>query len=211
MKKLLVMLFILVNTATRLQAAGYESDVKKGIEMMQQSETSNASIEATNYFERLSEIHKQEWIPLYYAAYSSLKAGFLSETSDAKDQLYKKGLTYLERAKTIRPNDSEILTLEAYLRLMYISNDAMKRAPSQTGEAMEILEKAKALNPANPRPWLVHGQNTLYTPAFFGGGESKAKPLLEKGVSLYKTFQPENDLMPVWGKERCEKLLEKCR
>ena len=211
MKKLLVILFINLTGLTLTRAAGFDADVKKGIEMMQKSETSDAAVEVTNYFERLSDMHKSEWLPLYYAAYSSLKAGFLNESSDAKDQLYKKGLTYIDRAKIIRQNDSEILTLEAYLKLMYISNDAMKRAPTQTSDAMEIIEKAKALNPNNPRPWLVHGQNTLYTPSFFGGGENKAKPLLEKAISLYKTFRPENDLMPDWGKARCEKLLEKCK
>jgi hypothetical protein len=93
---------------------------------------------------------------------------------------------------------------------MYISVQPMQRAQAQTGKAIESLETAKQLDPSNPRPWLIHGQNTLFTPEFFGGGASNAKPLLEKASVLYKTFKPADALMPEWGKERCEKLLEKC-
>jgi hypothetical protein len=52
------------------------------------------------------------------------------------------------------------------------------------------------------------GESKAY---FFGGGAKNAKPLLEKAVALYSSFTPANDLMPVWGKERCEKLLEQCQ
>jgi len=189
----------------------FEKSMLKGIEKLTVSSTVEASTEVTNYFVRLSEINKGEWLPLYYAAYSSLKAGFQQEESEKKDGLYMQGLEYIRRANTIKPEHSEILTMEAYLKLMYISNAAMTRAPTQTGEAIELLEKAKALDPSNPRPWFVHGQNTLFTPAFFGGGEKNAKPLLEKAMSLYKSQKTASTIMPAWGKERCEKLLEKCQ
>jgi len=211
MKKLTLTSLILLAGLTQIYATDYEKSVKKGIEMLQSSTTIEACNSSTNYFERLAEMHKSEWLPLYYAAYGSLKAGIQQENSDTKDEYYKKGLSFIQKAKSIQPNESEIFAMEAYLKLMYISNDAMKRAPAQTAEAMELIETAKAMNPNNPRPWFVQGQNTLFTPSFFGGGATNAKPLLEKAVSLYKSFKPENELMPVWGKERCEKLLEKCR
>ena len=207
MKKIITTILILSLSVSFSVASDYEVAVRKGMQMLQQSK----SAEATHYFERLSEIHKEEWLPLYYAAYGCLNAGIQQETPSAKDEDYKRGLSFIDRAKTLRPNESEILVLEAYLKLMYISNDAMKRAPTQTTDAIEILEKAKALNPHNPRAWFVQGQNTFFTPVFFGGGEKNAKPLLEKAVSLYNAHSPENDLMPQWGEERCANLLEQCQ
>jgi hypothetical protein len=47
----------------------------------------------------------------------------------------------------------------------------------------------------NSRSCLVHGHITLFTPAFFGDGKKKAKPILEKAVSLYNSFKAENDLI----------------
>jgi hypothetical protein len=210
MKKIIVLLFVMSAVPFITRAAGFEDAVKKGIELLKSSTTPENSVAATNYFERLSAIHPGEWLPLYYAAYGSLKTGLQQEDPADKDASYQKGLQYILKAKAIRENESEIYAMEAYLTLMYISNDAMKRAPSQTAAAMQLIEKSKALNPANPRPWFVHGQNTFFTPAFFGGGTKTAKPLLEKSTSLYASFVPANDLMPDWGKERCLKLLEQC-
>lgn len=193
-----------------LIAADYEKGMQKGLEMLSNAKTLQATVEVTNYFERIAQAYQSEWLPLYYAAYSSLSAGYQQEKTAMKDEWYQKGIGFIERARTIHKDESELIALEAYLKLMYISNDPMVRAPSQTGEAIGLLEKAKALNPSNPRPWFIHGQNTFYTPEFFGGGPGKAKPLLEKASSLYKTFTLSNSLMPVWGQEKCEVLLEKC-
>jgi tetratricopeptide (TPR) repeat protein len=209
MKKIILLLLVSMFSIS-LMAGEYESAVQKGIDMLRSSKTADECINAVNYFERVSEANKSEWLPLYYAAYASLSAGFRVEKEDLKDQWYQKGIEFIEKANKIKPNESEILTLHGYLKLMYISNSPMLRAPTQTSDAIEILEKAKALNPANPRPWFVHGQNTLFTPGFFGGGAKNAQPLLQKAVTLYASFKPSGELMPVWGKERCEKLLNDC-
>ncbi len=210
MKKLMLITCFILSGIVTTYADQYQSQMLKGIEMLQAASTPDAAMEAQGYFERLSALYPKDWLPLYYAAYSSLKSGFQQEKSDAKDAYYQKGIEFIHHAKQLNPDESEIYAMEGYLQLMYISNDAMRRAPSQTVAALELLERAKAMNPSNPRPWFVHGQNTLFTPAFFGGGENNAKPLLEKALALYNGFTPANELMPMWGKERCEKLLEKC-
>lgn len=210
MKTITTLLLLLMST-TILSASDLNPSIKKGIDMLQQSKSATESVAATNYFERLSELYPSEWLPLYYAAYGSLKAGMQEEAPSVVDVHYQKGLEQIRKAKKINPGESEIFVMEGYLMLMYISNDAMKRAPSQTADAMQVIETAKAMNPSNPRPWFVHGQNTLFTPEFYGGGAKNAKPLLEKAVALYNDFTPANDLMPVWGKERCVKLLEQAK
>lgn len=210
MKKQILTTILAFIGVTGLMASDYEKGMLKGKEMFNNAKTLQASIDVVNYFERMAEANKSEWLPLYYAGYASLSVGFQQEKTEMKDDWYEKGLSFVERAKGIKKADSELLALEGYLKLMYISNKPMLRAPLQTGDAIELLEQAKALNPANPRPWFIHGQNTFHTPEFFGGGAVNAKPLLEKAMALYNTFIPSNQLMPAWGKERCEKLLDKC-
>ena len=207
MKKTIFTIIISFIGAATFAASGYEEAMQKGIDMLDQAKTPQAAADAANYFERVAEANKSEWLPLYYAAYSSLSAGYQQEKSAMKDEWYLKGLAFIERAEAIKKNESELLAMEGYLKLMYISNAPMTRAPLQTGEAIALLEQAKELNPANPRPWFIHGQNTFYTPEFFGGGAKNAKPLLEKASGLYKSFTPENSLMSKWGNEHCEKLL----
>lgn len=210
MKNLFFTIAIFLQALTGLMANDFEKGMQKGLELLSNANTPAAALEAVNYFERIAEANKNEWLPLYYAAYSCLKAGFQQEKSDMKDEWYKKGLSFIDHAKKLKNDESEVYAMEAYLKLMYISNSPMMRAPTQTSAAIELLEKSKALNPSNPRPWFIHGQNTLFTPGFFGGGAANAKPLLEKASALYSTFTTTNSLMPAWGKERCEKLLEKC-
>lgn len=209
-KKHILTILISLAGVTSLLAADYEKGMQKGLEMLTNATTIQATVDVTNYFERIAEANKSEWLPLYYAAYASLSVGFQQEKTEMKDEWYKKGIAFIERATSIKKDESELIALKGYLQLMYISNSPMLRAPMQTGDAIELLDQAKALNPANPRPWLIQGQNTFHTPEFFGGGADKAKPLLEKASALYKTFIPSNSLMPVWGKDRSEKLLDKC-
>lgn len=210
MKKTFLLLTLVCFSLNMYAGNDYTSLMQKGISMIKEASSIQQSIDAANFFERVAEANKSEWLPLYYAAYASLAAGFQQTQNDKKDEWYTKGLGFIEKAKAIKEDESELYALEGYLKLMYISNEPMKRAPLQTGGAIKLLEKAKALNPANPRPWFIHGQNTFYTPEFFGGGPDNAKPLLEKAKGLYENFKKVNDLMPEWGGERCEMLLQKC-
>ena len=208
MKTILLMLVFSFNLAI---AADYESGMQKGLEMFNKAKSVEETMEVTNYFDRIASAFSNEWLPLYYAAYGCLRTGFQQESADKKDEWYQKGLAYLERCRDLKSDESELLSMKAYLKLMYISNKPMVRAPSQTEEAQEMLEKAKKLNPSNPRPWFVQGQNTLFTPKFFGGGSENAKPLLEKAYALYNSFEPADALMPDWGREHCKALLDKCK
>ena len=210
MKKVISTTILCFVASSIMLASDYEQGMLKGKEMFNNAKTAEEAVNVTNYFERIAEANKEEWLPLYYAAYASLSVGHQQEKSKMKDEWYEKGLVFIERAKKIKNGESELIAMEGYLKLMYIANSPMMRAPMQTGDAMELLEQAKKLNPDNPRPWLIQGQHILYTPQFFGGGADSARPMLEKANSLYKNFSPSNRLMPVWGLDRCEKLLVKC-
>src|SRR6185295_18012119 len=114
MKKTIFTIIISFIGATTFAASGYETAMQKGIDMLAQANTSQAAIDVTNYFERVAEANKNEWLPLYYAAYSSLSAGYQQEKSAMKDEWYQKGLAFIERAKAIKKNESELLAMEGY-------------------------------------------------------------------------------------------------
>jgi hypothetical protein len=64
------------------------------------------------------------------------------------------------------------------------------------------------LDTLNPRPEYLMGISLFYTPEQFGGGPTKAKPLLEKSLEKFTRFTPDNQLMPDWGREMLEQLLK---
>ncbi|MEO8149743.1 MAG: hypothetical protein ABI723_19040 [Bacteroidia bacterium] len=210
MKKIILSVVITCISIAANAQGTYEKGMQNGRAMLDSASSYESALTVSNYFERVAAANTKEWLPLYYAAFASLDAGFMAKEDNKKDDLYQQGLSFIKRAKEIKKNESELFALEGYLQLMYISNKPMVRAQLQTGAAIDLLEEAKKMDPLNPRPYFVQGQNTFYTPKFFGGGAKNAKPLLEKASALYKTFTPSTELMPTWGKERCEGLLSEC-
>jgi hypothetical protein len=93
---------------------------------------------------------------------------------------------------------------------MKMSIDPQARL-SLMAESSASLGKAKALNPDNPRIYLINGQNIFYTPEAFGGGKAKAKPILENAVAKFAIFKAATDLDPIWGAERAKTLLAQCK
>jgi hypothetical protein len=69
------------------------------------------------------------------------------------------------------------------------------------------IEKAKSLDPTNPRPYLLEAQNKFYTPEAYGGGKDVAKELFDKAKQLSDNFKPATDLSPTWGKVTLEYFL----
>jgi hypothetical protein len=117
---------------------------------------------------------------------------------------------YLNKADSMKPNNSEIYALKSQVAGARISVNPMTRGQKYGTESAVLREKAKELDPTNPRPHYLEGTALFYTPAMFGGGKDKAKPAFEKSLKLFETFKPSSSLMPSWGKRSAEYFLKKC-
>jgi len=83
------------------------------------------------------------------------------------------------------------------------------RAPYYAPKASNLLQKAIAADPTNPRAESKLGQNYYYTPAMFGGGPAKAIPYLEKAVELFNAeaaLTDRDNLLPTWGADRAKAM-----
>lgn len=194
----------------KAQEDKYTTAMKKGIMMMNSAKNTDDLLASANQFDRIAAVEGKQWLPLYYSAYSNLVAGIRSADNSQKDILFDKALEQAEKAGNLSADNSEIYTLKGYATFMKMTVDPQGRAMSLIPEVQAALEKAKALNPANPRPYFVAGQNAFYTPEAFGGGKQNAKPILETATEKYASFKPANELAPAWGAERCKMLLQQC-
>jgi hypothetical protein len=61
----------------------------------------------------------------------------------------------------------------------------------------------------NPRPYLIEARTKLFTPAAMGGGPEAARPMVEKALSNFTAFKPENTIAPGWGLVQTQKLQTK--
>lgn len=66
-------------------------------------------------------------------------------------------------------------------------------------KASGYLDRAKELEPKNPRVWLLSGMSAMFTPKMFGGGSDKAEKDLEKAVELFASDHP-TPPAPSWGR-----------
>jgi hypothetical protein len=135
-------------------------------------------------------------------------AGFADTTASKKDIYLDKADMFINIADSLKENDSEIYTLKGMIAQARLQVDPMNRWMKYGAESTNNFNQAMELDTLNPRPEYLMGVGLFYTPEQFGGGPKTAKPLLEKSLEKFDRFEPENDLMPNWGREMVEQLLE---
>jgi hypothetical protein len=160
--------------------------------------------------ERAAAVAPADWLPRYYQAYALLINVFQSqENGDAKDATLDQAEAALAQARKLKGDESELLTLQAYIYQARLGVSPMLRSMKYSRLVTETVAKAKALNPANPRPYLVGANNVYYTPSMFGGGAEAAKPLYEEAKAKYAAFRSTSPLAPNWGQNQVLGRLKK--
>lgn len=209
MKKLL----ILIVAACSLQFASAQSDayvekMKETLKWMDSAKSVQDLQEVSAQFERIGDMEKTQWLPFYYAALAQVNIGWMDQKAD-KDKLAAKTKDIIAKAEAIEKN-SELYVLLNMVATQQMLVDPQSRFMTYGMEAGKALETAKQLDPNNPRIYYLEGMSLFGTPAAYGGGKDKAKPVFEKSVELFKSYQPKSELHPKWGQKVAEGMLAKC-
>jgi len=181
------------------------------IETLFQSKTISEYVEVANQFERISQIEKAEWLPLYYASFAYIMISFQEPDNAKKDTYLDQAQKYLDQAKAIAPNESELYMLQGFLYPSRINVDPMNRGMLYIGDMNKSLDKALELNPDNPRVYYLRATIMHHTPEAYGGGAAKALPLYETAVEKFGIFKPKSAISPNWGKEMNDAELNNAR
>lgn len=207
MKQLFIaVLTFLAITATKAQNPKYEGAMKSNLQKLDNAKSPDELTDVAASFERIGAAEKTQWLPYYYAALATLTQSFTDRNAD-KEKLADKADALLVKAETIEPKNSEILVLKAMAATVHMLVDPMNRWQQYGSIVRQNIDEAKQANAGNPRIYLFEGQNLMGTPAQFGGGKDAARPVLEKSVALYQSYQPASELLPNWGKQQAEQLL----
>lgn len=214
MKTLITLLIaaLAANSPVWAQSAQYQQAMTDAITAMRGlSEKSSATefVVTANRFERIAGAEPGQWLPRYYAGLLYVYGGFSGKDAAEKDRYLDQADRYLKEAEAIDKND-ELAVLNAYIAQARMVVDPMNRWEVYGPKFSEGVQKAKAMNPANPRPYLLEGSSLMYTPAQFGGGTDTACPVLKQAAEKFATFKPVTSLHPSWGNDQVEGLLTKC-
>jgi len=209
MKTLFIILVLVSLSFTGSANDTYEKAMTQSIEKLFQAQSIPEYVEVANQFERISNIEKSEWLPLYYASYAYIMISFQEPENAKKDQFLDQAQKYLDQAMVIEPGESELYMLQGFLYPSRITIDPMNRGVTLMPEMNKSLDKALELNPDNPRVYYLRATMTFHTPEAYGGGASKALPLFKTADEKFRIFKPKTELSPNWGKEICELELKK--
>ena len=189
----------------------YYKSMDKGIEMFDSSKTEVDFLKVSNYFYRISQVIKTDWLSSYYYAYANTSLSMMQEDNDLKEEYLDKALNILAPFDTLKTASldsiamSEIYTLRAMIYVGKIFINPMINGMKYGPLSEQNIEKAKKLSVTNPRPYYLSGQSKFYTPSAFGGGVDKALPILKDALDYYDNFKPKK-YWPNWGYDDCKYL-----
>lgn len=212
MKTFFFVLMTLLTFQGWSQSEKYTAAMKKNLALFDSTKTTEQFQALGASFERIGDTEKTEWLPYYYSALALLTPGWMDPKVD-KDANAEKIKALCDKAEPLAKTDadkSEILTLRNMVATQQMLVDPQSRWSSYGQEAGNYLQQAKNLNANNPRIAYLEGAGVFGTPEQFGGGKTKAKPILEKAVSLYSAEQPA-PMYPSWGKKEAEAMLAQCQ
>jgi hypothetical protein len=205
------LLMIAISIAAIGQSKKFVKTMEKNLASMDTCKTQAAYQKVANSFERIANAEKKEWLPYYYAADAYILIGYMESDKNKMDEYLDKAQVFADKADSIMPGNSEIVTLKAWILSAKIGVAPMQRGASLGPQSGILLEEAIKLDPTNPRPYYLKAMSAMYTPPMFGGGKDKAIPLFEKSIDLYSKFKPSSTIMPDWGGKQAKEGLEKCK
>ncbi|MFT3827571.1 MAG: hypothetical protein QM731_26855 [Chitinophagaceae bacterium] len=210
MKKLMLISLLILTSARLLMAqpagnnAAYVSAIEAQLKVL---DTATSGATLTSLADKFEQIG-QGWEAYYYAAYCNITLLNTIADRSTTDPIIDKAEKQIKQAATLSPDNAEIAIVQAmviYSRVLVNPTDRW----TSLNEGDSYLAKAKKLDPANPRPYVIEARVKANTPEMLGGGVDAAKTALDSCFAKLKTFQPANSIAPRWGEGLAKRLKEK--
>lgn len=210
-----VFLFIFLLTFITVRADDFSDAIVKAKKKLGEAMNKNdkaSLLKVRGDFERILQLKKNPWIVNYYLASIDFAFSYLGVEEKNNDDVKKyteSSLSLLDKATEANDEFAEAWILKLAVnsnRWIYDFQSMNDIIAKQT----EAKDRAKKLEPDNPRLYLIDGMNTYYTPENFGGGVEKAQPMFEKSWELFLTFKPKDETFPEWGKDQAAGMLALC-
>ena len=210
MKQLLFILLAAgVAITAKAQSPQYQDAMSKQVTLLDQASSYNPQSlqEISNTFERIAATEQSQWLPYYYAAFTQVITALMQEDKSKIDPIADRAEANINKADSLHPNNDEIACIKSLVASARIIVDPASRGQLYGPESGMMIQKAKQINPENPRVYLLEGQALYYTPEQFGGDKVKAKETLQLALQKFAAFKPASSIDPHWGEAQTKDLL----
>ncbi len=183
----------------------YDKGMQKAFDLWKNNKTT----EASQLFERISNVEKENWLPPYYVATIEILTSFGLKDAAILNAKLKKAQEFLDMAATNSENNPEIMITQALLNTAYISFDGQKYGMTLSGKNNALYQQALKVAPKNPRVILSKAEWDMGTAKFFGQPIEPYCKDVEKTIPLF-----EKETLPKYyprgGADRAKEILKKC-
>lgn len=210
MKKIILLGAITLTAMTAI-AQDYKDVLDKTFTSFDTTWDQTRQMEASNKLALIAKKWDNEWTAHYYLAYSKIVLTYMEKDNAKKEAWLDEAEKELGDAISILKKESdETFVLAAMIANTRMGIDPMNRWQKYGPIFRENLEKAKDINPDNPRMYYLTGVSKFYTPKAYGGGKKAAQPYFEKAEELLAKEGSKDILQPHWGKGNTDYFLKQC-
>jgi len=211
MKTIILVVILTISLHAKATDSKYIEVMSKNIGAVYKAQTADEIQKAVNAFDRIANAERERWEPLYYSAFGNIMLANQESDGVKKDSYLDLALASIEKAKLIKPDDSEIVTMEGFVQMIRVTVDPAARGQKYSSKAFEAYEKALAINPDNPRALALMAQMEYGMAQFFKSPTTSACATAAKAIEKFETSKPKSQLAPMWGKGMTEDLKTKCK
>ncbi len=168
-------------------------------------------LEASNLFDRISMAEPDNWLPSYYGAQVNTVASFGEQDEGKVAQQLGKAQGFIDLAKSISPDNPEIMVLQAMIYTAWIAFDGATYGMALSGKVTALYQKALELAPENPRVVFSKAEWDMGSAKYFGQDTAPFCKDVERALELFAKFKPKSVFHPNWGKDRAEEIVKNCK
>ncbi|MFY7671428.1 hypothetical protein ACOSP6_10135 [Tenacibaculum sp. MEBiC06402] len=205
MKKIVLLIIVLISTNIVAQSK-YEKGMTKAFELWSQQKTT----EACQLFERITKAEPEKWLPPYYVATLEILGSFGIKDEAKLNSKLIKAQEYLDLAKSLSPNNPEIMINQALLNTAYIAFDGQKYGMTLSGKNSMIYAEALKIAPKNPRVVLGKAEWDMGAARYFNQPIEPYCKDVEKSIELF-AVEELPQFYPKYGKDRAKEVLKQCK
>lgn len=205
---LLLILYILSASDLQAQSNSFESSISDAAYYFNHISKDDQYPIALSQFMVLSSRFPTEWLPKYYASLVQVKIALLNKVDmDAQADI---AVDWINQCKQLQIND-EILCAESLVLTTKMQVNPSFRWLSYKDKIYTSLQKAKTINPNNPRIYVLEASLQYHLPKLLGGGCNKAMPLAKQAEKLLNLEVGKKKYLPSWGFTSIKEILTNCK
>ncbi len=113
-----IILFLVLNPAFSNNDSKYEKAMKDAIKKMDQAASIEDFQQVANQFERIANVEKDNWLPLYHAAYARVMMAAMEQDPQKKDPILDAAQKNLDAIEKMEHDATESLALQGFLYMI---------------------------------------------------------------------------------------------